>query len=290
MAKIKTLYEKEEDIPEGFGDLFTERNGKWEMTGVEGVKTQADIDRVNEALRKEKADHKALKEKHVKVADLDPEKVAAQAAELEAAQAQLAAFTKDGKLDETKLEPVIEARIKRALGPIERDKAALERKLADEAKAKEAALGEVTTLKTSITQRTIENALRDAALAGKVITSAVDDAVLVGARYFETTEDGRVLTKDNMGITPGLKPTEWFKDMQEHKPHWWPASQGGGSRGGSGGTGGRADNPWMPENWNITKQGAYVQQHGMEKAVQAATAANSKIGNTKPTPKAAAAA
>ena len=35
---LKTIYDNEEDIPEGFKELYTEKNGKWELTGVQGVK------------------------------------------------------------------------------------------------------------------------------------------------------------------------------------------------------------------------------------------------------------
>ena len=49
---LKTIYDNEADIPEGFAALYTEKNGKWELTGVQGVKTQLDVDRVQEALRK----------------------------------------------------------------------------------------------------------------------------------------------------------------------------------------------------------------------------------------------
>ena len=34
-AKLKTIYEKEEEIPEGYTDLYLERNGKFELTGIE---------------------------------------------------------------------------------------------------------------------------------------------------------------------------------------------------------------------------------------------------------------
>ena len=77
---------------------------------------------------------------------------------------------------------------------------------------------------------------------------------------------------------------EWLKDMQEAKPHWWPASQGGGAGGGRGGLGGaRADNPWTKEGWNLTKQGQFVRQFGDAKALEAAKAAGlSGLGSTKP--------
>ena len=43
------------------------------------------------------------------------------------------------------------------------------------------------------------------------------------------------------------------------------------------------DNPWSLKGWNLTKQGAYVKEHGMAKAELAAKAANSRVGATRPT-------
>jgi hypothetical protein len=105
---------------------------------------------------------------------------------------------------------------------------------------------------------------------------------MVGLRHFERTEEGKILTKDGEGSTPGLAPNDWFKDMQETRPHWWPISQGGGSRGGGAPLGRNADNPWSREGWNITKQGAYVRQHGDAKAAEAAKSVGATPGQTKP--------
>ena len=45
-VKIKTAYDTVEEIPEGFGELYAERNGKFELIGVDGIKTQSDIDNI----------------------------------------------------------------------------------------------------------------------------------------------------------------------------------------------------------------------------------------------------
>lgn len=282
-AKLITIYKTAEEIPEGFADLYTERNGQFELSGIEGVKTQGDIDRLQEAIRKEKTDHKAVRDRLLKFGDLDPDLIPAQLEELTSAQAQLEAFTKDGKLDETKLEPIIEARIKRATGPLERQTSQLQRDLDAARKATEMSAAEVTGLKSTITMTTVERSIRDAALAAKVVPTAVDDAVLNAMRVFEVTETGRVLTRDNVDAMPGIEPKEWFKDQQDKKPHWWPTSVGGGSRGsGSGGGSIRSENPWSAEGWNVTKQGQVFKDMGAEKAGALAAQVGSKIGDTKP--------
>lgn len=45
---------------------------------------------------------------------------------------------------------------------------------------------------------------------------------------------------------------------------------------------GQPPNPWMPENWNVTAQGAYVTKYGVEKAAAVARAADSRVGATTP--------
>lgn len=282
MAKLKTIYEKKEDIPEGFEELFTERGGKFELTGVEGVKTQADIDRVQEGLRKEKQDHKATKDKLAKWGELDPETVPAQIAELEETKAQLEAAIADGKVDPKKNEAAIEAAVKRALGPVERTLAQTRTELENTKKQVTERDSMITELNTGIRQGKIDGTIRDAAIAAKVVGTAIDDAVLVSSRVFEIAEDGRILTRDNVGITPGLTPAEYFKDMQEKRPHWWPQSVGGGSSGAGGRGTNRLDNPWTKEGWNVTRQGQVVKQVGAAKAAEMAKAAGVSLGAVRP--------
>lgn len=286
MPKLKTIYDTEDEIPEGLKDYYVERNGKFEIQ-AEGVKTQADIDRVQEGLRKEKADHKATKEKLQAFGELDPAKIPDQLAELETVKAQLDAAIKDGKVDPEKQQATIDAHVKRALGPVEREKTQLQRDLDIARKTVTERDAEKAALENSIKRGKIQGTLRDAAIAAKLIPTAIDDAVQIGADSFEIAEDGRILTKESSGITAGIEAKDWFKDMQEVRPHWWPASVGGGAGGGRGGVLNRAENPWTAEGWNMTKQGQYLRANGEEKAAAAAKAAGVTIGATKPVAKAA---
>lgn len=288
---LKTVYATVEEIPAGYEALYTERNGQWELTGVQGVKTQADIDRIQSALVKERSDHKATKALLVPFEGLDPETVHATATELEEVKAQLDAIKADGTIDEAKLEPIIAARVAQRVAPVEREKVSLTRQLDAAKQTIAAANGEVTNLKSTITTGNVERAIRDAAVEAKVQSPAVVDAVMHGSRVFEVTEDGRIITKDNAGVTPGLSPKEWLNDMKEKAPHWWPQSVGGGSQGSgknapAGGYAG-VNNPWSKQGWNITKQGALVKQLGETKAGEIAALAGSHVGATKPSAEAA---
>ncbi len=61
---IQMQYDKVEDLPEmSVKELFTEKDGKMVFTGIEGLKTQKDVDNVEESLRKERNDHSEAKSK-----------------------------------------------------------------------------------------------------------------------------------------------------------------------------------------------------------------------------------
>ncbi len=59
---LKALHDDLSEIPEAFRNLYSERDGHFELTGIDGVRTQADVDRLHDGLRKERAEHKATKE------------------------------------------------------------------------------------------------------------------------------------------------------------------------------------------------------------------------------------
>lgn len=44
------------------------------------------------------------------------------------------------------------------------------------------------------------------------------------------------------------------------------------------------DNPWTFANWNLTAQGRYVVQYGMQKAEAAALEAGTTLGGLRPPP------
>lgn len=275
---LKTVYEKKEEVPERFLELYTERDGKWELTGIEGMKTGEDVARVQTALEKERKEHKDTKTK-LKVFDgLDPEKVHASLDEIEELRVRAEANDKGG-IDDDKLDELVTRRVTREKAPIEREN----KRLADE----NAALTEANTgLTGTITSGKIETEIRKNAEAAKVVPSAIDDIVTIGKGIFEVQDDGAIVTRDSVGVTPGVGVDVYLTDMKERRPHWWPASEGGGANGSDGGNSALGDNPWTAKHWNLTNQGKMVTQHGIEKATQMAKTAGSHIGATSATVKA----
>ena len=273
--KLKLSYNSQEDIPNGYEALYTEKDGKWVLTGIEGMKTQEDITRLSESLRKEREDHKKVKDILAKLGgpDLDADALVEKLDEYEELKLRVESG-EGGKIDDKKVEELVEQRVQRRLAPVERER--------DRLKTRNTELeSENGTLKGTITRGTVESELRRHATEGKVVTSALDDILDIGANIFEVAEDGAVVTKQGVrGVAAGVTPDVWLSDMKEKRPHWWPASQGGGA-GGSGGGNGTGVNPWTKDNWSIEAQAQLVRTDP-GKADRLAKAAGVHVGAMSP--------
>jgi len=194
----------------------------------------------------------------------------ARVAELEAAHG--------GKIDDKKIEELVEGRLKGKLAPVERELGTV--------KAENLTLKEqIGAFVTEKRQRNIGDEVRSAAVTLKMEPTAVEDAIMYAERVMNVTEDGVVSVKDNVGFTPGLDVKSWLVDMQVKRPHWWGPSGGAGSRGNGGGPGGDTGaNPFSATGWNMTEQGRLVNTDP-KKAERLALAAGTTIGGMRPTPK-----
>lgn len=273
--KLKLVYGTQEDIPNGYEALYTEKDGKWHLTGVEGMKTSEDISRLTESLRKEREDHKKVKDVLAKLGgpDLDADALVEKLDEYEELKLRVESG-EGGKIDDKKVEELVEQRVQRRLAPVERER--------DRLKTRNTELeNENGTLKGTITRGTVESELRRQATEGKVVTSALDDILDIGANIFEVAEDGAVVTRQGLRNVPaGITPDVWLSDMKEKRPHWWPASQGGGAGGGSK-DGGTTSNPWTKDNWSIEAQAQLVRTDP-GKADRMAKAAGVHVGAMSP--------
>lgn len=269
--KLKAIYKKKDDIPEEYLALYTEKDGQWELTGVEGVKTQADIDRVKEGLTKEKKDHKETKAKLNAWGGKDPEEEMPKLDKYEELEALA-----EGKGDKEQVEKIVEGRIKGITGPLEREIGTLKETVATQT-------NEIATFKTKDIDRKITDSVRKSAIAAKVVPSAIEDIVMVGKNHFHIDDTGLVTTKDDIeGITPGVDATIWMTDMVDKKPHWFPPSEGGNAPGSDGKLKGFPGNPFTKQHWSITDQGRVIKEHGAAKAEQMAKSAGSHVGATTP--------
>jgi hypothetical protein len=268
--KIKVSYAEEADVPAEHKALYTEVEGSWKLTEVDGIKTEEDIQKMNIGLTKERTDHKATKAKLAPWANMgDPAEVQIQLDRIP----ELEAHT-GGKIDETKMNELVETRMRTKLAPMERDKKALEEQVA-----------ELTTenggLKTNQVNRTIDDAVRSSAVKMKVIPEAMDDLLFIARNNFEISDGGEVITSEKNGQV-GLSAETWLTDMKTKRPYLWPVSQGGGAQGSGKHLNGGELNPWSKAGWNLTKQGQLYKDKGAEVANQLATAAGSKVGSANP--------
>jgi hypothetical protein len=266
---IKLEYSTKDDIPAGYDELYTEKDGKFLLTGVEGLKSQTDIDKIHESLRKERGDHKKTKDTYAFLDGLDLNDVKERLGKYD--ELKTAA---EGKIDDKKIDSIVNGRIKGITDPIERAKAKADADLL-------AANGTIGELRNTILLRDIGDSVRSAALKDKVVDTALEDVLMIAGSIFTRTEDGRILTKDDLpGVSAGLEPTAWLAEMKEKRPHWWPASEGAGARGGNGA--GNSTNPWSKNAWSITEQGKVIREKGADAAARLAKAAGSEIGAVRP--------
>lgn len=272
MDALELSYENMEAVPKEYVDLYVETDGKAVFTHLNGMKTQGDIDKLSEALRKERGDHTTSKEALKIWGDLkfeDVRKDLDRIPELEAVGG--------GKIDEVKMEELVGARLTQKTAPLERtilDKDTLIGTLQDDNK----------TLKSSIERRDLHGEIRTIGTEMKILPTAMPDAEMLAGAYFERDPDtNKFITKaDVVGVEAGLDVKQFMKSMQTTRPHWWPNSAGGGAGGGGPAALDGKDNPWANATWNMTSQGKIVVEHGMEVSERLAKAAGTTVGGLKP--------
>jgi hypothetical protein len=263
-----------DNIPEALHSEYVQQGDKYVLQ-VNGMKPEADFNRVQTALTNERKDHSTLKGKIKETfGDTKFEDVRAtldRVPELEALA--------EGKVDDDKINSIVEGRVKTRLAPVERERDTLKTQLTE----KDQVIAGFTTKERT---RTISDAARAAAKSAKMLPEAEDDFLLLADRVFEVREDdGKVVVKDNVGFTPGIEPAVLLTDLQSKRPHWWGTSAGGGA-GGSNGAPRGGDNPWTHDRWNLTEQGR-IYSTDPAKAEQLAKQAGhaSALGVTKPAKK-----
>lgn len=271
---LKAVIEKEEDLPEHAKDEYKKvKVGTSEVyvLDIEGHNAHPEQKRVVDEAAKTRIKLRTVEQGLAAFGDLRPDEVRTQLEripELEAAA--------EGKLDEAKINTIVEGRIKTKIAPLERENANLKVKVGEHENT-------IKTYEKRDTDRTIREAVTTAARKAKVVDTAVDDAVILAERVFEV-QDGAVVTRDNVGVTPGITPESWLEDMQAKRPHWFNVGSGGGGAQPGRGILDFKDNPFTAENWNMTKQGQLVKTN-RQMAEKMAKAAGTSIGGPKPAAK-----
>ena len=267
--KLKAVVKDLSEVDEKYHDLYIERNGEYQLDRIEGMATEADVQRVQKALDSERKDRREIEEKYRPFKNMDPQEVQEKLDKFD--EYKELADNNGGDVEE-RAQKLADARIKSALGPVERER--------DELKTQVQQKDEVLEGFTKKDRkRTIHDEVRSAASELNVLPSALDDALMLAEHQFDISEDNKVITKEDAGVTPGIDPKTWLSEMQEKRPHWWPVSEGGGAGGGSGGN--ATDNPWSKKNWNMTEQSKKYKENPQQ-AERMAKSAGTTIGGPKP--------
>ena len=239
---LNAIVETIDELPEVLREHYVERDGKYHLS-VNGMKTDADIARVQKALNSERETAKSLKAKLDQYTPLgDLEEIQTRLDRI----AELEALAGNGKLDDSKINDLVEARLKAKLTPVEREKLKLQTQLSE-------LTNEITSLRTEKQARLIEESVRKAATKLKLRPEAVEDAIMYGKVNLKIESDGSITTSE------GLLAEVWLEDFSKSRPHWFPESVGGGSRGSSG-PGGVGVNPWAKDTFNLTEQGRITRE------------------------------
>ena len=229
---LQILVDNLDDVASQFHELYTakEGGGGFELTGVDTK--AADVQRLSVAISKEREATRLAKAALTPFVGID----LAEVEEFRSAKKQREAESaKTAGQDNSKAVQL----------------EAANKLLADQLTAAQSLLTQFTDREKT---RTVHDAVRAAAVALKVRDTAVEDVLMYATRTFELTDDGKILTRDDVvGVTPGITPDLWLAEITPKKPHWLIESKGGGAGGGGGGA--PQSNPWDVTTRNLTEQG-----------------------------------
>ena len=108
------------------------------------------------------------------------------------------------------------------------------------------------------TQRSLRDAAIDA-LAGdkgvKIVDSAREDLIPFVERSFEMNDLGEIVSKDGVGLEPGLTVRETLTEMQAsgRRSHWFSQSAGAGAAGSKSGAPAGGPNPFSKDSFSLTE-------------------------------------
>jgi hypothetical protein len=238
---LKTTYDSPDDIPEQYRDLYADDGGKWRLTGVEGLKTQADIDNVLRAKAHEVRRRQEAEARWSALGDASPEDILAKLDRI--AELEAIAEGKGGEVDK-----LVDARASARAAPLERELRARQSEL-------EEARKELERMRAIDRKRRIDDEARKALGEVGVIPEAQDDAMLYLSTMLELAEDGVPQTREGAGVPAGIDAAGLLAHLRDHgmRPLWWGANTGAGLRGGKG-SALAGDNPWTKGKENLTKQ------------------------------------
>lgn len=239
---LRAIVPNLEEVPGEFHSLYSERDGQFEITAIEGMKTQADVDRLQEALRKEREVSSGYKARVTGFGEHTPESIEELSHQVEDLTIQLDAAKKEGGPSEEDLDKMAESRALMRVKPLERQIQKLNREL-QEITGQRDSLAADRNRSTIVGTVTKAAQSKDVGVQKEVMASGDLDAW--AERVFEIV-DGNVVTRDGVGLTPGISADQALLDVKEGgtRPYWFGPTVGAGATGGKGGPTDTGDNPF----------------------------------------------
>jgi len=185
MDKLKLLYSSKEEIPEAFVSLYEETDGQFNFIGVDGLKTEADIEKVKTAKQHEvdnrKEAERLLKELKQRFDGIDPDKARQ--------------VLKDAE----------EKNIKKIDPNADLDKIRLQKEFDTSQALLEVANNKITDFQLKQKQSIIKDKLVSTARELN-FDPAFDEEIALRISQFDTSESGDVLSTDGKTPTEFLQP------------------------------------------------------------------------------------
>lgn len=248
---LKAIVDTLEGVEEHYHSLYTQKGNKYEFTGVEGFKTQADVDRVQQALNAERAQRTTFENTLKAWGDRKPEDVLPILDRLPELEAAAEAGKK--KLDQTQIEGIVNGR----LAPMQRDRDTYKTNYEAEAQ-------KVKEYEAKDRQRTIFDAVRGLAVESKAnpdsYSTPYGGLMLLAQQIFTVDAQGQVVVREGVpDLVHGTLAKDVLGDLQRKYPSNWPQSSGGGAPGGSGNGPGVTSNPFKTNDQ--TARNRFAKEH-----------------------------
>lgn len=204
---------------------------------IEGMKPASEVDKVTEALRKERDDHKKVRERFRDLGDRDVAEIVEKLDKYDEMEVELEAARNDkGSATQEQIEELVEKRLARLRAPLERDlgKVTEER---DEAIKNNGAL-----------RQELDDLLIDAhmdVLTEKYCDPSVRrDVKEIARMYLVRNDEGEIVTRDELPL-PAL---EWLQNKLQEREHWNKPTGNGNNGKTPGKRSGAKNNPFSAQN------------------------------------------
>jgi hypothetical protein len=246
---LKYQIESIEDLPEPVREHYREEGGKW-FLDAEGLKPQADLDRVTNALTAERKEKKEYKDKaavwETRFTGKTPDEIFAQLDRIPLLEAE-----SQGKVDAKRLQEITETTVKQRMAPLEHENVRLKQELTEH-------LQQIAEFKANDRRRTLHDAVRSIAVKEGFHETAYANGegtlMLLAERNFTIDDAGDVIVAEGSKLlTPGLRLREALVEVKNIYPYLVKGSMGGGAAG-SNGANGSTNNPFKQNNKTVRGQ------------------------------------